>query len=368
MRFWVDIANSPHVTLFRPVVEELRRQGHDVQLTVWDRGQTASLARGVWPEAVVIGTGFRRSVREKATAVWGRARALAEHLRGVPVDVALGHNSYSQIVAGRLLGLPVVTAMDYEHQPANHLAFRLADRIILPAAIPFDSVRPFGATRARVVRYPGLKEEVALSTFRPDPAFRHSLGLDEEQPLVTLRPPAEGALYHRRHNPRFEALAPRLHLLEAQVLLSPRTQSQAQWYRGLPGVTVLERAVSGPDLLFHSDLVIGAGGTMTREAVVLGTPCFTLFSGPPAAVDLELIREGRLHLLTDHESLLKTGVMRRRRRTWEPRPEPLRHFTDAVVEAAASVHRRRPRRRPRRPRVPALGREIGPALGTISDG
>jgi len=38
----------------------------------------------------------------------------------------LSHNSYSQIVAARLLRIPVVTAMDFEHQPANHLAFRLA--------------------------------------------------------------------------------------------------------------------------------------------------------------------------------------------------------------------------------------------------
>jgi predicted glycosyltransferase len=359
MRFWVDIANSPHVTLFRPVVEELQRLGHDVQVTVWDRGQTASLASHVWPDALVIGSGFRRSVTDKAAAVWTRARTLAEHLQGVALDVALSHNSYSQIVAGRLLGLPVVTAMDYEHQPANHLAFRLADRIILPGAIPFDSVRRFGATRARIVRYPGLKEEVALSTFRPDPAFRRSLGLDEERPLVTLRPPAEGALYHRRRNPRFEALALRLNVLQAQVVLSPRTHSQAEWYRGLPGVAVLERAVSGPDLLFHSDLVIGAGGTMTREAVVLGTPCFTLFSGPPAAVDLELIREKRLHVLTDHEALLRTGVTRRLERTWEPRTQPLQDFTDAVVAAASSVQRRNPRR----PRVVVPSRRVGPGVG-----
>ncbi|MDQ4097635.1 MAG: DUF354 domain-containing protein [Actinomycetota bacterium] len=362
MRFWVDIANSPHVTLFRPVVEELRRQGHDVQLTVWDRGQTASLARQVWPESVVVGSGFRRSLTDKAGAVWSRAVALRDGLQQDAVDVAVSHNSYSQIVAGRLLGIPVVTAMDYEHQPANYLAFRLADRIILPAAVPLTSVRRFGATGARVLRYPGLKEEVALSTFRPDPSFRSSLGLDDDRPLITLRPPAEGALYHRRRNPQFESLALRLHVLDAQVVLTPRTRSQVEWYGGIRGVDVLEQAVSGPDLLFQSDLVIGGGGTMTREAVVLGTPCFTLFSGPPAAVDLELIRAKRLRVLTDQEALLRAGVARLRGRRWEPNPDPLRYFTEVLVEAASSV-----RRRVRRLPAPVLSRRIGSSLPTVID-
>jgi predicted glycosyltransferase len=331
MKVWVDIANSPHVTLFNPVVEELRRRGHDVVITVWDRGQTRELAEAVWPEALVVGDGFRRSIAQKGTAIWARARALAQQLWGLAPEVAVSHNSYSQILAGRALGIRVVTAMDYEHQPANHLAFRLAHRIVLPDVIPLAEVRRFGATPTRIVRYSGLKEEVALSTFQPDPEFRRSLGVPEDQVLVTVRPPAEGALYHRSPNPVFEGVLPRLGQLGACVLLSPRTRSQAARYGEVPGVRVLARGVSGLDLLFHSDVVIGAGGTMTREAAVLGTPVFTVFSGRPAAVDRYLIRTGRLRRL-DVAELLAVSVRRVQTRQWRPDPGPLYRFVDALIE------------------------------------
>ena len=44
-------------------------------------------------------------------------------------------------------------------------------------------------------------------------------------------------------------------------------------------------------MLYEADLVIGAGGTMTREAALMGVPTFTLFAGRAPAVDRWL--EGR---------------------------------------------------------------------------
>ena len=51
-------------------------------------------------------------------------------------DLAMSHNSYSQAIAARFLGIPFVTSMDYEHQPANHLCFRLAKKVIVPEFFP----------------------------------------------------------------------------------------------------------------------------------------------------------------------------------------------------------------------------------------
>ena len=46
-----------------------------------------------------------------------------------------------------------------------------------------------------------------------------------------------------------------------------------------------------------ADLVVSAGGTMNREAVVLGTPVWTTFAGELGAVDRALIAAGRLRRL-----------------------------------------------------------------------
>ena len=57
-------------------------------------------------------------------------------------------------------------------------------------------------------------------------------------------------------------------------------------------------ALDGQSLVAGADLVVSAGGTMNREAVVLGTPVYTTFAGRLGGVDEQLVREGRLRRLT----------------------------------------------------------------------
>ena len=128
MKIWVDLANSPHVPFFRALAGEFGARGHEVRVTAREFAQTVELAEaaGLRPEVVGGHGGGRLS--GKAGNLVGRAWALARWARGRRFDLAVGHNSYSQVLAARALGLRGVTLMDYEHQPANHLAFRLASR------------------------------------------------------------------------------------------------------------------------------------------------------------------------------------------------------------------------------------------------
>ncbi len=52
--------------------------------------------------------------------------------------------------------------------------------------------------------------------------------------------------------------------------------------------------LDGANLIAASDLVVSAGGTMNREAAALGVPAATIYAGSWAAIDEELVREGRL--------------------------------------------------------------------------
>jgi predicted glycosyltransferase len=234
--------------------------------------------------------------------------------------------------------------MDYEHQPANHLAFRLANRVLVPDAIDARALRRFGVSGRRLVCYPGLKEEVALAGFNARPDFRSDLGVPDDVPLVTLRPAPEGALYQRAANPLVDALLPGLQRAGATVLLSPRTAAQAARFRAVPSVRVLDEPVSGPDLLFHSDLVVGAGGTMTREAAVLGTRAYTAFNGPLASVDHVLVRSGRLGVLRAPSDLPLTEV-RRVPKPVRPRdPAPVTRFVDLLLASTEGLRQPRGRR------------------------
>jgi len=52
--------------------------------------------------------------------------------------------------------------------------------------------------------------------------------------------------------------------------------------------------LDGANLIAASDLVISAGGTINREAAALGVPAASIYAGRWAAVDEELVNEGRL--------------------------------------------------------------------------
>ncbi|MDP9228898.1 MAG: DUF354 domain-containing protein, partial [Actinomycetota bacterium] len=92
------------------------------------------------------------------------------------------------------------------------------------------------------------------------------------------------------------------------TVVIPRTDAQRERLRergsrprGDQGssLVVPERAVDAQSVIAFADLVVGAGGTMNREAVALGTPVYTIFSGATGAVDEALIAAGRLRPLAD---------------------------------------------------------------------
>jgi uncharacterized protein len=299
-RIWIDLANSPHVPLFRALVPEFVARGHEVLVTAREFAQTVELAESAGLKPHVLGGHGGRKLTGKAGNLFGRAWALKGWARGRGVALAVSHNSYAQIVAARALGIRTVTLMDYEHQPANHLAFRLATRVVVPRAFPAAALRRCGASARKVRRYDGTKEDVYLADFVPDPHFNRqlrALGIDADDLLVVVRPPAREALYHRFENELFDELLERLRAQpRVKVLLLARTRAQRELYASRESANfILPRAaLDGANLLAAADLVISAGGTMNREAAALGVPAATIYAGRWAAVDEELVREGRL--------------------------------------------------------------------------
>ena len=317
MRLWIDLANSPHVPFFKPLVKRFISQGHEVEITAREFAQTIPLAEAAGFEAHVVGVHGGRAVSAKARTLMSRAWAIGGWARTRKFDLAISHNSYSQILAARALGIKSVTLMDYEYQPANHLAFRLSSRIIVPTSFPARRLRRYGASVGKVYRYHGTKEDVYLADFQPDPSFTArlcELGINADNVLVLMRPPADDALYHRFHNTLFdEALAMLLTNENVQVILLPRNEAQRALYSKSAGDRLVVPAMSldGANLIASSDLVISAGGTINREAAALGVPAVSIYAGKWAAVDEELVKEGRLRRISNLTELRKLPITKK---------------------------------------------------------
>ncbi len=295
MRIWIDLTNSPHVLVLRPIVAALRAEGHEVHITARDFAQTLGLLARFGIDHDVVGHHRGGALAAKGLGLVSRSAALARWARGRRFDLALGHGSNDVTVAARLLRIPCSTMFDYEWATVQHTVnCRLAQTVVVPAAIPAERLRRYGAG-GKIAAYEGLKEEYYLADFEPEPAVLAELGLDPAEPIAVVRTPPEVSLYHRFENDVFGAVLARLR--GSQTVVLPRTAQQRAELRD--GFIVPERAIDAQSLIAYADLVVSAGGTMNREAAALGTPVWTTFQGRLGAVDEQLIADGRLRALRD---------------------------------------------------------------------
>jgi len=301
VKVWIDLTNSPHVLVLRPVIERLAADGHEVEVTARDFAQTLGLCRRLGIAHTPIGHHQGERLVAKARGLAARSMALARWARGRRFDVALAHGSNDLSVAASLLRVPSATMFDYEWATVQHTVnCRLAARVVVPDVIPEDRLARYGA-RGKIAPYPGLKEEYYLSDFEADPSVLTDLGLDPREPVVVVRTPPEVSLYHRFANDLFGGVLDRVRGQQAVVL--PRTDAQRAELHRAGGFIVPDHAIDAQSLIAHADLVISAGGTMNREAVALRTPVFSTFEGRLGAVDAQLIAQGRLRKLTDVEEI-----------------------------------------------------------------
>jgi uncharacterized protein len=297
VRIWIDLTNSPHVVVMRPLIAIMRADGHEVEVTARDFAQTVGLLERLGIPHTVIGRHRGRHAASKAVGLLSRSLALARWARGRRFDLALGHGSNDVSVAARLLGVPSATAFDYEWAVVQHnVNCRLAKAVVVPELIPPERLERYGA-RGKLRRYPGLKEEYYLADFEPDAGVLDELGLDPREPIAVVRTPPEVSLYHRFESALFRQALERLR--DVQTVVLPRVPEQRHELSRLGRFTIPEHAVDAQSLVYYADLVISAGGTMNREAVALGTPVYTTFEGRLGAVDEHLLAEGRLRRLSN---------------------------------------------------------------------
>ncbi len=336
MRVWIDLTNSPHVLVMRPLIAAMRADGHEVEVTARDFAQTLELCDRHGVEHTAIGSHAGDRLTRKAARLAGRSLALARWARGRGFDVAIGHASNDVTVAAKLLRIPSATAFDYEWATVQHnVNCRLAKAVVVPDAIPAERLDRYGA-RGKLRRYAGLKEEYYLSDFEPDAGVLGELGLDPAEPIAVVRTPPDASLYHRHESSVFPRVLDRLRE-RAQTVVLPRTARQREEVATIGGLVLPEHAIDAQSLIAFADLVISGGGTMNREAVALGTPVFTTFEGRLGAVDEGLLRAGRLRRLDDPERVLvekRTGTAQERVRR-DPR--------DLVQMLLTAVHRQSPR-------------------------
>ena len=315
-KIWIDLDNSPHVPFFAPIIEELENQGHTVLVTARDCFQVCDLADLLSVRYRRIGRHYGKNMFLKLAGLGIRALQVSATVFNEKPDLAVSHGSRSQLLAAKVLGVPAVTIGDYEF--AKLFAVVRPNWLIVPQVIPDDAVRSF---KTKLLKYPGIKEDVYAPKFKPQSSIIEELGLHGGKIVVTVRPPATEAHYHVPESDQlFEAV---LNFLsersDVRLVVLPRNQRQGERIRQArtqlfeSGKAIIpQHVVDGLNLVWHSDLVISGGGTMNREAAALGVPVYSMFRGRIGAVDQYLVGTGRMTLLESVEDVYRKLVVRHR--------------------------------------------------------
>ena len=339
---WIDLDNTPHVPFFRPIIRELERRSYRVVLTARDAFQVCELATRFGLTYTRTGCHYGKNRLLKVWGlVWRSVQLLPFVLREQP-RLALSHGSRAQILLGNVLRIPTVMITDYEHVRTPPLVRPRWE--IVPDVLAQE--RLHCKARRRVLAYPGIKEDVYVPEFEPDPALLAQLRLNRNDLVVTVRPPANEAHYYKPESAVFfvQFMNRLCRTPGAKAVLLPRNKHQEAHIRSRwPGwfkdakVVIPEGAVDGLNLLWHSDLVVSGGGTVNREAAALGVPVYSIFQGKTGAVDCQLQKEGRLTLiqrLEDVESQIPLVARQKGERTdFKPRaalPEIVAHILRIV--------------------------------------
>jgi predicted glycosyltransferase len=339
-KIWIDLDNSPHVPFFVPIIEEIQKRGHQVFLTGRNSYQVCELIELNRLSCKVVGGHWGKNRVLKMLGTCLRAVRLLPIAFQAKPDLAVSHGSRSQLIVGTSLGIPTIAMYDYEFT-AGAGVFH-PDWVFTPQYLP--SATEF-ETRNRLLKYPGLKEDVYIRNFRPDTSVKTQLGLAPSDIMVTVRPPATEAHYHNAEAETLFDAALKL-LIErpdVRVVLLPRNQKQAKDLERAWGTAIAVRkivipahVVNGVDLVWSSDLVISGGGTMNREAAALGVPVYSIFRGRIGAVDNHLAATGRLVLLETVEDVrTKIKIVRSNPGSRPPISQSL--ALQAIVEGIISI-------------------------------
>jgi predicted glycosyltransferase len=338
-KIWIDIDNSPHVPFFIPIIEELEKRGFELLLTARDMYQVCELLEFFQLRCRVVGSHYGKNKVLKVLANCLRAAQLIPIAAKSRPDLALSHGSRAQVLVCKTLGIPTIMMHDYEH--STKTGFLQPSWILMPDIIP-DTV--MSRRPERIMKYPGLKEDVYIPRFRPDAALLGRLGISEDDLLITLRPPATEAHYHNVESDILFAATLRLIAGQPNVraVTLPRNARQAsQLRKEWPELIASGRMIipssplDGLNLIWFSDLVISGGGTMNREAAALDVPVYSIFRGKIGAVDRYLADHGRLILLESVVDVQTKILLQRRKKSLtvsSVRPEALNSIIHSIVK------------------------------------
>ena len=310
----IDIDNAPHVVLFRPIIDRLKKDGFEVIVTARDYGNTIDLLKLYNIEFIKVGGYGGKSKVKKVMNLLHRVYQLVSFVKKNELNIRLSinHGSRTHCIASKLMGIKTISMGDYEHTELKIIS-TFSDYFFTPENIDKDILLQKGFKKDQLIFYPGLKENIYLWKSE----IKKLDFIPKDKIIVVLRPPSFTANYVAQKSiDLFEAIMDRL-LKNSQIftVCLPRTKEQGEYIKNNFDINenffIPNNALDGASLLYVADIVISGGGTMNREATVFGCKVYSIFGGTLPSIDINLQKEGKLEFIRDVSEIDKINFSKK---------------------------------------------------------
>jgi hypothetical protein len=279
-KIWIDITNSPHVMFFEPLIKSLKKEGVEFLITTRPYQQTIELLKQKKLDYKIIGRHYGKSRFRKAFGLFFRSFLLWKEVikQKKWISFSISHGSPYCSIASNFAGIYNLWTLNGSIAKDIIVpSVKFADKVIIPEIVPKENYVKMGTKEEKIIQYPGLKEEVYLWDFKPNRRYLEEIGVETDKPVILIRPEASKAVYIKETEffiPLIEALRE-----DNFIILMPRTPDQRVLYKRIFGDSIFipTDALDGPNVIANSSLVISAGGTISKEAVVLGKKAILVF-------------------------------------------------------------------------------------------
>ncbi|MBU4535310.1 MAG: DUF354 domain-containing protein [Euryarchaeota archaeon] len=310
MKIWIDITNAPHVRFFKNIIEYFQEEGEELILTARKFGDIHRLMDLFGFEFESIGK-HGVTLAEKLEENTRRSYELSKLIIKEKPDVAVSKHSIELPRVTFGLGIPSVYILDNEHAlAANKLTLPLCDRIIMPHVIDVWDIVRLGADPNKIQRYQGTSEIIHFKNFQYNENIFQDMGLNLKKSKTILMRPEPSLASYLDANCRESVLSPIVEILKeyANILVIPRFKEQSEIFQDYENVTIIKPPVDTFSLMRKCDLMIGAGGTMNREAAISGTPVISCYPGDLLSVDNFYIQRGLMYRSLDVDEIVNIAL------------------------------------------------------------
>ena len=273
MRVLFDMGHPAHVHFFKNIINNLKRDGHEVKITARNKEVTLALLQAYGLDYENRGEIYT-GMLNKAFGMFKIDLKLFQIAKKFKPDILIGvHNPYVAHV-GAILRKPVIIFTDTENvKIASLLTYPFVQTILTPTYFR-EYIDP-----KKHVQIKGFKEIAYLHPkyFSPDPRVLEEIGLSPDERFIILRFISWGASHDTD-----------LHGIEKGAekdlirKLSPYGKIFITSEKPLDGELEQYRLNVPPEkihsLLYYAQLYIGEGGTMATESAILGTPAIHIES------------------------------------------------------------------------------------------